>query len=91
MAGGDNHDNLPVSCLTWGFPYDCPAKMPGEGALNATPFTHPGKGATLQSDDASGGRSLRVPLEHDPAERRVHATATQRARHAAPDSLGDDP
>jgi hypothetical protein len=46
-ADGDNHDNLPVSCLTWGFPYDCPAKMHGGGALYATPFTYPSKGAAL--------------------------------------------
>lgn len=48
--------------------------MPGEGALNASPFAYPSKGAAL----SVGGRqrevqiAARVPLEHVPAERRIH-------------------
>lgn len=68
-----------MSCLTWGFPYDCPAKMPGEGALNATPFTYPSKGAALPVGARQRGDQIaaRVPLEHVPAERRVYPDDTQ--------------
>jgi hypothetical protein len=90
-AGGDAHDNLPVSCLTRGFPDDCPAKMPGEGALNAAPSTHPSKGAVLPVWDASAGSSSLHASRSNTSLPIAASTPTtsKRARHAAPGSPED--
>jgi len=79
-AGGDNHANLPVSCLTWGFPYDYPAKMPGEGALNATTLTYPSKGAALpvgcrQRGDQIAARAARARPCRTPCSPRQQPSA----------------